>query len=183
MAAGSNSASWVGPAASRWGHFGPTWIALSVAAVIAFGLNPIPLAPASALAVLFAIAVFALVGWRAMRQHDRRLCETCMTSMPLNPAEVASRHRLRFAVAHALVVKSVGLAYLVVVVGSDLVLLRGNIVARIVWAIIQSTMVYLVLAYSSHRRFQPWCPQCRGGHGDRDRDGDRGPAPLGHQSR
>jgi hypothetical protein len=183
MAAASDSAPWGGPVARRWGHYGPTWIALSVAAVIAFGLNPVSLAPGSTLAVLFAIAAFALIGWRAMRQHDRRLCESCMMSMPLNPAEVASRHRLRFAVAHALVVKSVGLAYLAVVVGSDLVLLPGSLVERIAWAIIQSTMVYLVLAYSSHRRFQPWCPQCRGGHGDRDRDSDRGPAPLGQQSR
>ena len=26
-------------------------------------------------------------------------------------------------------------------------------------------MIYLILAYSSHRKLQPWCPWCSGGGG------------------
>jgi len=186
MGPGSDDAPWRGhgvSAVTRWGHFGPTWIATSVAAIIAFGLDPVPMTNASALAVLVAILAFALIGWAAMRQHDRQLCEICVLSMPLNLAEVAARHRLRFAIVHAMVAKSIAFSYLAVVVGSDLVLLPGPTIARIAWAAIQSTMVYVVLAYSSHRRFQPWCPRCMGGDGERDHSGDRGPAPLDNRSR
>jgi hypothetical protein len=153
-----------------------------VAAIVAFGLNPMDVTTPAALAVPIVILVFALLSWRAMRQHDRRLCEICMISMPLNMAEVAARYRLRFAVVHAVVIKSIVISYLVVLIGSDLVLLHGTLMERVVWAAIQSTMVYLVLAYSSHRRFQPWCPQCHGGDGERDRSADRGPAPIDSHS-
>jgi hypothetical protein len=183
MAAESESAAWLSQAASRWGHYGPTWLAMSVAAIIAFGLNPLQLTTTSALVTPLAILAFALASWRAMRQHDRHLCEMCTMSMPLNTAEVAARYRLRFAVVHTVAVKSMVISYVGVLVGADLVLLHGTFMERLVWAGIQSTMVYLVLAYSSHRRFQPWCPQCHGGHGERDRTGDRGPAPVGDHSR
>ena len=179
MTAGGNSASRLGHGANRWGHFGPTCLALSVAAIVGFGLNPVAVTTTSALVTLTAILAFALISWRAMRQHDRHLCEICAMSMPLNTSEVAARHRLRFAVVHAMVVKSIAMSYLALVVGSDLVLLHGNYIERILWASIQLTMVYLVLAYSSHRRFQPWCPRCHGGHGERDRSKDHDPAPLG----
>jgi hypothetical protein len=183
MAAESNSAPWLGQAATRWGHFGATWLVLTVVAIIAFGLNPPAATGVSALAAPLAILVFALVSWTAMRQHDRHLCELCAAAMPLNMAEVAARYRLRFAVVHSAVAKFAVISYLAVLVGSDVILLHGSLSERIVWAGIQSTMIYLVLAYSSHRRFQPWCPQCHGGQGERDRSDDRGPAPLDHHSR
>jgi hypothetical protein len=157
---------------------------ISVAAIIAYGLNPLHVANSahvSALLVPLAILLFALGSWRAMRHHDRRLCEVCAMSMPLNTAEVAARYRMRFAIVHAVVVKSIVVSYLLVLVGSDIVLLHGTLVERIIWAGIQSTMVYLVLAYSTHRKLQPWCPQCHGGQGEPAQD--RGPAPLDNYRR
>ena len=182
MFGAENSAPWPSRGAGRWSHYGLVWLWIAVASVIAFGLNPVPVATNSALLGLSAIAAFALIGWHAVRRHDRRLCEICAAAMPLNMAEVAARYRMRFAIVHALVVRPIGLSYLALVVGSDLVLLHGPTIARIVWAAIQASMVYLVIAYSSHRRFQPWCPQCRGGHGERDHSPDRDPVPLDSRS-
>jgi hypothetical protein len=120
---------------------------------------------------LFATVIFA---WLLMRQHDRRLCERCATSMPLNAAEVATRHHYRFSTAHAQ--RSTIVSYLFVLVTANLLLISGSTSGRLAWAVIESSMVYLVLAYSSHRRFQPWCPRCRqdgGGQGEFD-----APMPL-----
>jgi hypothetical protein len=181
MTAGSSDSAWLGRGASRWGHFGSAGLTISVVATIMLVLRPPAATGGSALIAPAIILAFALISWRAMRQHDRRLCEACARSMPLNTAEVAARYRMRFAVAHAASVKWIVISYLVVLVGSDVVLLPGAVNERLVWAAIQSTMVYLVLAYSSHRRFQPWCPQCRGGHGERDSE-FRGPVPLNDHS-
>ncbi len=182
MTSDSDSAPWAGRGVSRWAHYGPVWLWISVGAIVAFGLNPVDLSTNSALLALTAIVACAFIGWRSMRHHDRRLCERCVVSMPLNPADVAARYRIRFAIVHALVVRPIGLSYLALVIGSDLVLLHGPTIERIGWAVIQLSMVYLVVAYSSHRRLQPWCPQCRGGHGERDHSFDRGPAPLDSRS-
>jgi hypothetical protein len=183
MAAESHNSPWLAQVACRWGHYGSTWLVLSVLAILALGLNPPDLSGGSALIAPMAILAFALASWSAMRQHDRRLCEVCATSMPLNMIEVAARYRMRFSVVHAVVAKPLVVSYLVVLIGSDVVLLHGTLIERLVWAAIQSTMVYLVLAYASHRKYQPWCPQCQGGHGERDRSDDHGPAPLGSRSR
>ena len=183
MAAESHNPPWLRQLAARWGHYGPTGLLVSVAAILAIGVNPPRLSGPSALVAPSAILILALASWGAMRQHDRHLCEVCATSMPLNMTELASRYRLRFSVVHAAVVKPLVISYLAVLIGSDVLLLHGTLGERLAWAGIQSTMVYLVLAYASHRRFQPWCPQCRGGHGERDRSDDRGPAPLGNRSR
>lgn len=179
MAANSNIAPRAGQAASRWGHWGPTWLILSVGAIIAIGLHPLEAGTPASVLVPIAVLGFAVVSWLAMRQHDRRLCEVCAMAMPLNTSEVAARHHYRFAVAHVGSDRPLVLTYVMVLVGSNFVLLHGNLVERISWALIQSTMVYLVLAYSSHRRFQPWCPQCQGGDGNDDRIDHRGPAPSG----
>jgi hypothetical protein len=148
--------------------------------VLALGLWP--LRPGTAGAVLVPVAVLglALVGWFAMRQHDRRLCEPCMHSMPLNASELATRYHRQFAVAHASSNRSLGVGYLAVLVTANLVLLHLGLSGRICWAIIQSSMIYLVLAYSSHRRFQPWCPQCQ--EGDDDDVTAPTPAPQGGRS-
>jgi hypothetical protein len=183
MTAGGSGSAWLGHSASRWGHFGSAGLTISVFATIILVLRPPAATGSSALIAPAIILAFALISWRAMRQHDRRLCEACARSMPLNMAEVAARYRLRFVVAHAVSVKWAAFSYLALLVGSDLVLLPGAVNERLAWAAIQSTMVYLVLAYSSHRRFQPWCPQCRGGHGERDDSNDRGPVPLNDHSR
>ena len=168
-----------GSAAAWWGHWGSAGLAGSVAAILAMGVHPLPAGTPAAVLVPLSVLALALVSWLAMRQHDRRLCEMCAASVPLNASEVAARQHRRFAVAHAGSHRSLVVAYLAVLAGSDVVLLNGNELQRICWGLIQSSMIYLVLAYSTHRRLQPWCPQCRGGDGRSDRVDDRGPAPLG----
>jgi hypothetical protein len=168
-----------GSAAAWWGHWGSAGLAGSVVAILAMGVHPLPADTPAAVLVPLSVLALALVSWLAMRQHDRRLCEMCAASVPLNASEVAARQHRRFAVAHAGSRRSLVVAYLAVLAGSDVVLLNGNELQRICWGLIQSSMIYLVLAYSTHRRLQPWCPQCRGGDGRSDRVDDRGPAPLG----
>ena len=46
------------------------------------------------------------------------------------------------------------------------------------WAVIQCSMVYLIMSHVTHRRFQPWCPWCSGGGGGSEREDDVTPPPL-----
>ena len=66
-----------------------------------------------------ALLVFVVVTWLFMRQHDRRLCERCAASMPLNAAEHAARYSRRFRLAHAGSNPWVMVPYLIVLVGSN----------------------------------------------------------------
>jgi hypothetical protein len=152
-------ASW---AAYRWGHWGSRVLIGAIVVAIAIGVRPLP--ARTPLAALIPILLFALVilSWIRMRDHDRRLCELCVKSMPLDAAEIAARMHRRFTLTHFGERRELVLSYLVVLIGSNALLLVGT-PGRIGWAIIQSSMIYLVLAYSGHRKFQPWCPQCRGG--------------------
>ena len=54
-----------------------------------------------------------------MRQHDRRLCEACMSSMPLNPAQLAVRYKYRFRLAHLGGDPRFFIPYLVVLIGAS----------------------------------------------------------------
>jgi hypothetical protein len=134
----------------------------SIAAAIGLGVYPPP--AGTSLALLLPVLLFGLVifSWLLMRDHDRRLCEFCVSSMPLDAAEIASQLHRRFTLAHLGERRQLVVGYLIVLVGANGLLLIGP-VGRVGWAIIESSMIYLVMAYSSHRRFQPWCPQCRGG--------------------
>jgi hypothetical protein len=110
------------------------------------------------------VALFGvvIVAFLLMREHDRRLCEMCMLSMPLNAAERASQYQLRFWLAHSATDPRIIAPYMVVLIGSNFLI---SIITPIGWAAIQLTMVYLVLAYSTHRKLQPWCPWCSEGGG------------------
>jgi hypothetical protein len=55
--------------------------------------------------------------------------------------------------------------YLIVQLGTNVGVTGAG---RIGWAIIQCSMIYLILSYTTHRRLQPWCPWCRGGDGGRE---------------
>ena len=163
---------WLERAAERCGHYGPVLLSGSIFAVILMGLRPMngPLALSMAILVL----TFVLASWIMMRQHDRRLCEQCAASMPLNPAEQAARYERRLWVAHAGSQPKFMLPYLAVLIGSNFASAPG---ARIAWALVQLSMIYLILSYSSHRKLQPWCPWCRGDGGGGD-DADVAPPPL-----
>ncbi|MGH8963097.1 MAG: hypothetical protein ACRDWT_18230 [Jatrophihabitantaceae bacterium] len=156
---------WVGRVADRWGHYGPEMLSTSVLGVILLGVHP--LAGPLMLTVPVTLMAFVIASWLLMRQHDRRLCEQCMLAMPLNPSQRATRYRRRFWLAHSAGKPLVVVPYLVVLIGSNFAI---DTIGRIGWAIIQSTMVYLILSYATHRRLQPWCPWCRGGDGGGGRD-------------
>jgi len=131
---------------------------LSAAIVAAIVLGFRPLAPVMvSLLLASTLMAFVLLTWLMMRRHDRRLCESCAASMPLNPAEHAARYRRRFWLAHAGSRPGLLVPYLVVLVGSNFLLDEPG---RFVWAVVQSSMIYLILSHASHRKLQPWCPWC-----------------------
>jgi ribosomal protein S27AE len=154
-----------GRLARGWGHRATHLLSGAILGAIALGVRPMTPTLLTLLTSL-TLLVFVVVTWLFMRQHDRRLCERCAASMPLNAAEHAARFGRRFRLAHAGGNPRVMVPYLIVLVGSNF--LTGP-VGRIGWALVQSTMIYLIMAHSSHRKLQPWCPQCSGG-GGRSRD-------------
>jgi hypothetical protein len=145
-----------------------------------------PLAYDNPLATIAPVTLILVVigSWITMRQHDRGLCEDCMAAMPLNTSELAVRYRKRFSVAHLGARKKLAVTYLLVLLASNFVLLSWDVLpyslGKYVWAALQTTMIYLLLSYSTHRRLQPWCPECSGGGGGGDRTTDApDPIPTG----
>jgi hypothetical protein len=133
----------------------------SIFAVVLLPVVPLPDVFTFTLPV--ALLGFVILSYLLMRQHDRRLCEACMLSMPLNAAERASRFKRRFWMAHNLSDAKFMVPYLVVLICSNFA--TSTTIGRWAWALIQLSMVYLVLSYSTHRKLQPWCPWCSGGGG------------------
>jgi len=161
-----HSESWRGRTADALGHHAPEILIASIVAVVLLGLKPLPgMLQFTAYAATFGSVITT---WLLMRQHDRRLCEQCMLSMPLNPAETAARLRRRFWMAHTGSEPRFLIPYSVVLLSSNF---ATSTIGRGAWAVIQLTIVYLVLAYQTHRRLQPWCPWCsEGGGGDHVED-------------
>jgi hypothetical protein len=151
---------WLVRVGDRWGHFAPVLLSAAIVGVIVLGLHPLD--GAFALSVPLTLLLFVVGSWLLMRQHDRRLCEHCAASIPLNPSELAARYHRRFWTAHAGAEPRYLIPYLVVLLGSNF---ATDGIARVGWAIIQSSMIYLIMCHSSHRRLQPWCQWCRGDGG------------------
>lgn len=142
------------------GHYATEMLIGAIVAVVLVPVLPLP----GLFTVTVPLALFGLVivAFLLLRDHDRRLCEMCMLSMPLNAAERASVYQLRFWLAHSALDPRIVVPYMVVLIGSNFVI---PIITLVGWAAIQLTMVYLVLAYSTHRKLQPWCPWCSEGGG------------------
>ncbi|MGN6607883.1 MAG: hypothetical protein ACTHMS_12850 [Jatrophihabitans sp.] len=141
-----------------WGHYGGESLIVAIAASILVGLFPQP--GYAGLGLALAIIAGVVGGFVLMRRHDRRLCEMCMAHMPLNPSAEAERKKWRFWLAHnGSEMRFVG-PYLAVVLGSSF---AYDYIGKWVWAAIQASLIYLVLAQVTHRRLQPWCPWCRSG--------------------
>ena len=172
-------------AATNWGHWGAQLLIGSIVAAIALVVRPLP--PDSPFSIILPVTLFAFViaSWLLMRKHDRRLCETCMASMPLNAEELAVRYKHRFAVAHLAQNRALTVAYLLALLASNFVLLNPSVLpdplGRYVWALVQTTMIYLILASATHRKLQPWCPQCKGGGGEKEDVDAPEPVPTGFQ--
>jgi hypothetical protein len=167
------SREWPDRLADRWGHFAPELLIASIGGVILLGVHPLtgPLM----LTVPIALLSFVVGSWLLMRRHDRRLCELCVASMPLNPSELATRYARRFWMAHTGSERRFMFPYLAVLIGSNF---APGTVGRIFWAVVQSSMIYLILSYSTHRRLQPWCPWCSGGGGGEEHEDPVTPDPV-----
>lgn len=144
----------------------------SIAGAVLLGVYPLPgVLMFSVPVALFGFVVFS---WLLMRAHDRRLCEACMAAMPLDAAGQATRFRRRFWMAHTGSEPRFLLPYIVVLVGSNF---ADGTLGRAFWATMQLSMIYLILAQSTHRRLQPWCPWCSEGGGGSKRD-EVAPPPV-----
>jgi hypothetical protein len=151
---------WRGRAADVLGHHASRLLIASIVAAVLLAATPLP--GVFGLTVPLALIGFVLLSWMLMRHHDRRLCEQCVMSMPLNPSEKALRYRRRFWMAHTGAEPRFLVPYLLVLISSNF---ATSPIGRIGWAAIQMSMVYLVLAQSTHRKLQPWCPWCQQGGG------------------
>jgi hypothetical protein len=161
--------------AEQWGHYAPQLLSGSILLVIAIGFRPYALGlPALVASTL--LLLFVLVTWLQMRDHDRRLCERCARSMPLNAAEHAARYQRRFWLTHAGSNPRLLVPYLAVLIGSNFL---TSTPGRILWAVVQASMIYLILSHASHRKLQPWCPWCSGGGGGTERFDPDPDAPRG----
>jgi hypothetical protein len=165
---------WSARVADTWGHLAPEILSVSIVGAIVVGLRP----PPGLLAFTVPLALIALVvaSWLLMRRHDRRLCEQCVAAMPLNASERATRYQRRFWMAHTGAEPRFLIPYMAVLIGSNFF---PGTWGRIAWAVIQCSMIYLIMSHVTHRRFQPWCPWCsdRGGGNDREQDVTPPPQP------
>lgn len=159
--------------ADLWGHVAPEVLCAAILGSIVLGLHP-PQGP-FLLTLPLALMAVVLISWLLMRRHDRRLCEQCMAAMPLNAAEQSAKYQRRFWMAHTGAEKRFLIPYFAVLIGSNFF---PGTWGRIVWAVVQSSMIYLILSHVAHRRFQPWCPWCSDGGGGSARDDDVAPPPL-----
>jgi hypothetical protein len=142
------------------GHYAPWLLAVLVGSLIAMTLVPYAAAFLTWY-VLAAMLVVALVLGISLFAHNRKLCERCIASMPLDAATVAVRYAMRFRVAHLFENKLLALGYLVLVAGSSL--FYTHPVGKYGWAAVEASLIYLLFVYITHQRLQPWCPYCKGG--------------------
>jgi high-affinity Fe2+/Pb2+ permease len=158
------------------GHYAPWLLAVVVGVLIALTLAP-------ALTIFIGwevlILLLAAVGFLAFSifAHNRRLCERCIASMPLDASTVASRYAVRFRIAHLFERRVFAGCYLGAVVGSSF--LYDHPIGRYAWAAAQVSLVYLLRVYVTHQRLQPWCPYCK--HGGEERTVPTHPAPVSTQ--
>jgi hypothetical protein len=160
----------------RSGHWASQVLIGSIVGAIALRVAPIQTSDPLALLVPLLLMLLVVVSWLRMRDHDRRLCERCMASMPLNPSLAAQRYRRRFATTHLGSNKPLMISYLLVLVGSAF--LPGP-AGTWIWATVQATMIYLILSSVTHRRLQPWCPKCQGEGGGESSSHTPDPMPQG----
>jgi hypothetical protein len=161
-----HSEPWRSRTADSLGHHATEILIASIVAFVLVSLKPLP----GALMMTVPITLFGVVllTFVLMRQHDRRLCEQCMLSMPLNPAQRAARYKRRFWMVHTGSEPRYMIAFTVALIGSNFL---TSAFGRLCWAVIYLSTAYLVLAYDTHRKLQPWCPWCsEDGGGDHVED-------------
>jgi hypothetical protein len=155
------------------GHYAPWFLAALVGGLIVLTVVP---ALSAVIPWPVLLAVLGIAGYLALCvfAHNRRLCERCIGSVPLDASKVAERYGARFRVAHLFEHRPLAVAYLVAVVGSAV--LAAHPIGRYVWAAAQASLVYLLFVYVTHQRLQPWCPEC--GRGGEERSAPTRPNPV-----
>lgn len=164
---------------ARIGHHGGHVLVGAIVAMILLAVFPLPADNPASFGLPILLFVVVIAAWVFMRRHDRSMCERCLRTMPLDAAATAQRRHRRFAVVHLGENRTVVAGYLVVLLGSNALLFLESTPARLLWAAVQCSMVYLVLAHSTHRSLQPWCPWCSGGGGGEDVVDAPDPLPVG----
>ena len=170
----SDTYPWSGRLAGRWGHCAPESLMVAIVGVIVLKLRPIE-DPILGLTAGLGLLAFILATWLVMRRHDRGLCEHCVASMPLNPSAMAVRYQRRFWLTHTGTELRFVIPYLAVLIGLGFATSPAGVAA---WVLAQSTMIYAILAYATHRRLQPWCPWCKEGGGGADKEEPAIPDPV-----
>lgn len=116
------------------------------------------------------IAPLSLCGYVALimaeRRHDRHLCERCIASWPMDPEAEVTKHGWRLRFIHRFL--DLGVVRLVLIaMGVFMIILTGIILLPRWPSVALSVLVYgmcagLTVLLHTHKRLQPWCPQCRG---------------------
>jgi len=142
------------------GHHAPRLLVALVGALIV-----LTLVPAISLRVPWEALACVQIGVLALTitifAHNRHLCARCIAAVPLDASGVAARYAARFQVAHAFERKRYAIGYLGVIVGTAFV--SEHPIGRYAWAVVQASLAYLLIAYVTHQRLQPWCPRCKNG--------------------
>ena len=176
-------ASWgdVPPRATRWGHHGRTIFVSVIGVMAVLTVRPAPYPPGVKPLVSLTFAAILVATWLEMRKHDRALCERCVADFPLNPAEAAVTYRRRLAMVHLLAERRAAICYLAVILVACLLPPLAPAAFRVpalaVWLAALGSLAYLLLSGVTHRRLQPWCPQC-GPQGGSDKVETPEPSPL-----
>jgi hypothetical protein len=167
--------------ATWWGHHGPAIFVSVIGGMVVLSLQPVPYPTGVRPLVSVVVASILIATWLQMRKHDRALCERCVADFPLNPAQSAVTYRRRLAMVHLLAERRAATWYLVAILVAcllpPLVPAEFRVPALAVWLTALGSLAYLLLSGVTHRRLQPWCPQC-GPQGGSDKVEAPEPTPL-----
>jgi len=171
--------------ASRWGHAGPSIIVGVLASMAVLAMVPVQYPTGGRQLLSLSFIVLLLVTFAEMRKHDRGLCERCAADFPLNPAQAAETYSRRLATVHLMADKRVAVRFLVALLVACLLPIFApgplHTPAMILWLASLASLIYVVQSGVTHRRLQPWCPQC-GHQGGSDNVHTPEPMPLDSRS-
>jgi len=174
---------WAVPAqASRWGHAGPSIFVAIIGSMAVLAVLPVPYPPGGKPLVSFAFIALMITTYVEMRKHDRALCERCVADFPLNPSASAETYKRRLATVHVMAEPRVARWYLVGILIVCLLPIFAHgplrLPAMALWLASLVSLGYIVMSGQTHRKLQPWCPQC-GNQGGQDKVETPEPMPMG----
>lgn len=160
-------------------HDTAVWLGFTVSALLlaalAAALVVLTGTPGGEAVVLPPLLVLIVAAWltivRLEIMHDRRLCEACITELPLNPGAEALRYdgRLRAAhwtIDHKISYRLIVVSYIAVLaVGTSLSSLMANAATVALASTGLAVLLALNTAFAAHRKYGPWCPYCRRNNG------------------